>query len=51
MKKGMSLGKRAWCQNKGAWHGAMLKGAGENTIITQPGLYFQEDHGHAEDKP
>ena len=27
----MALGKRAWRWEKGAWRGAMLKGAGGNT--------------------
>ena len=27
-KKGMAMGKRAWCLKKRAWRGAMLKQAG-----------------------
>ena len=33
-EKGMALGKRAWRWEKGAWRGAMLKGAGGNTILS-----------------
>ena len=29
----MALGKRAWHERKGAWHGAMLKLARGNTIV------------------
>ena len=32
-EKGMALGKRAWRWEKGAWRGAMLKGAGGNTTF------------------
>ena len=30
-RKGHGAGERAWRWEKGAWHGAMLKGAGGNT--------------------
>ena len=32
-KKSMVLGKRAWCQKKMAWRGAMLKQARGNTKL------------------
>ena len=31
--KGHGAGKKAWRWEKGAWRGAMLKGAGGNTTI------------------
>ena len=38
----MALGKRAWRWEKGAWHGAMLKGAGGNTkrTVNKPELFY-----------
>ena len=40
-KRGMALGKRAWCRRKRAWCGAIVKVARGNTnlsVAVQPGL-------------
>ena len=45
LEKGHGAGKRAWPQNKRAWHGAILKQAGGNTMTAL--VHMAETHSQA----